>query len=275
MSACRAGRSRHRRAASAVRTGTSAKASASAAIPGGPSAHGLVPGAAWRGGYTGPTVGGAGAAGGGMTHYPLGDCQHCGRHTSVGEAFACRLCIEQARMRPRTRPGPRPAGRQPVRPAAVPGQHALRAAAHPAAQARAPTGQTASKPARFKPLAWRQLVLFELGPDPELIVARALIARKRPDQLLQSGGAPSTPPGTDGANGRGTTSSAPCGSCKSSRTHRGRRSTPPTSLQLPRYGGNITSTLEVLAAAGLLNDDRLYPCRAVLRRPRRASCPSR
>jgi hypothetical protein len=33
-----------------------------------------------------------------LTHYPLGDCQHCGRHTRVGEAFTCRLCFEQARM---------------------------------------------------------------------------------------------------------------------------------------------------------------------------------
>ena len=45
-----------------------------------------------------------------LTHYPLGDCQHCGRHTRVGEAFTCRLCFEQARMvqEPgRARPGGR------------------------------------------------------------------------------------------------------------------------------------------------------------------------
>jgi hypothetical protein len=31
------------------------------------------------------------------THYPLGDCQHCGRNTRVGDQGACRLCLEQAR----------------------------------------------------------------------------------------------------------------------------------------------------------------------------------
>jgi hypothetical protein len=32
------------------------------------------------------------------THYPVDDCQYCGRNTTVGDAYACRLCLEQARM---------------------------------------------------------------------------------------------------------------------------------------------------------------------------------
>ena len=31
-------------------------------------------------------------------HYPLGECQCCGRNTPVGERGACRLCLEQARI---------------------------------------------------------------------------------------------------------------------------------------------------------------------------------
>jgi hypothetical protein len=110
-------------------------------------------------------------------------------------------------------------------------------------------------PAGFKPLTWRQLTLFDMDPDPEIVAARSLVAdsdliayckavvaehsarhgwskRQRNDvtrslrllQVLQD---------TPGAKINGT-----------------------DVLQLPRYSGNITSTLEVLAATGLLNDDR-------------------
>ena len=191
-----------------------------------------------------------------LTHYPLGDCQHCGRRTRVGEAFACRLCFEQARMVQ----GP---GRAPD--LVVANQYGqqlflanMRFGRRPRTPRLGPAPKRArgpARPARFRPLAWRQLVLFELGPDPELIVARSLIAQS--DLITYCKAVVAEHAARHGWSKRQRNDVV-----RSLRLLQVLQDTPGAKinatdvLQLPRYGGNITSSLEVLAAAGLLNDDR-------------------
>lgn len=187
-------------------------------------------------------------------HYPDGDCLHCGRTTRVGELGECRLCLEQARLvqepgrpldlvagnrfgqqlflanmrfqRPRT-PRLRPPGRQ---------EHAK----------------------ALKPVGWRQERLFWLDPDPDLVRQRALAtgrdlvaycqqivdehairhgwSKRQRNDVVRSLRLLTTLQDTPGAKINAT-----------------------DVLQLPRYDGNINSTLDVLAAAGLLIDDRTSP----------------
>lgn len=101
-------------------------------------------------------------------HYPVGDCVYCGRHVTIGVQGACRLCLESARRvtEPGTAPdltdGVRyglqlffanmPAPRKPKQP--TPGVRALRRAL--AAQV-------------DRQADWEQPELFHIDPDPELL----------------------------------------------------------------------------------------------------------
>jgi hypothetical protein len=105
-------------------------------------------------------------------------------------------------------------------------------------------------------VAWRQERLFDLAPDPEHVAQRALTA----DQDL-----------VDYCREIVREHAARHGWSKRQRNDVARslrllsvlQSTPGAPinatdvLQLPRYAGNISSTLDVLAAAGLLIDDRV------------------
>jgi hypothetical protein len=189
-------------------------------------------------------------------HYPLGDCRYCRRATRVGELGACRLCIEQARLLQQP-------GRALDPPEANRFGQQLFLANMRFQRPRSPRLKPA--PGRDRPrasilmaLSWRQLRLFELAADPEVIRERALAAdsdllgycqdivrehaarhgwsRRQRNDVVRSLRLLQALHGTPGAKINAT-----------------------DVLQLPRYDGNITSTLDVLAAAGLLVDDRIAP----------------
>jgi len=186
------------------------------------------------------------------THYPLGECLHCGRETRIGELGACRLCLEQARI------------------LQEPGRALDLAAANRFGQQlflanmrfqRPRTPRLKSEPGRasgFTPLGWRQLALLEADPDPELIRQRALAAEGELIGYCRD-------VVRDHAARHGWSSRQRNDVFRSLRLLGVLQDTPGAKinasdvLQLPRYGGNISSTLEVLAAAGLLLDDRIAP----------------
>ena len=186
-------------------------------------------------------------------HYPEGDCLHCGRTTRIADQGACRLCLEQARMLQEPGRAPDLAGANRFGQQLFLANMRYHRPRSPRLKPQRPRYRAVHE---FAPVAWRQLPLFELAPEPELIKQRALAAdlvgycaeivrehaarhgwskRQRNDvhrslrllQVLQD---------TPGAKINAS-----------------------EVLQLPRYDGNISSTLDVLAAAGLLVDDRLPP----------------
>lgn len=111
---------------------------------------------------------------------------------------------------------------------------------------------------RFRPLGWRQLALFALAPEPELIKQRALVADNdligHCKEIV-----------ADHAARHGWSKRQRNDVIRSLRLLGVLQDTPGARInasdvaQLPRYDANISSTLEVLAAAGLLVDDRIAP----------------
>ena len=197
------------------------------------------------------------------THYPEGLCDYCGQLARIGEQRACRLCMEQARMvqepgraldlagankhgqqiflanmsfqRPRTprlkpeRRDPwnrRDKNRLPVRPG---------------------TG--------FDDSAGVQLMLFEMAPDPEVVRQRVLVEDSDLTRYCAA-------IASEHAQRYGWSVRQRNDVIRSLRLLQTLRPTPTAKirasdvLQLPRYSGNIISTIDVLAAAGLLIEDR-------------------
>lgn len=187
------------------------------------------------------------------THYPVGDCAYCGRNIPIAEQGACRLCLEQARMlqevgraldlvvanrfgqqlflanmqfqrrkTPRLRPEPR---------------------------------QKSLSDKRFTAFGWRQLVLLDVPPDAETVKR---LAGNADSELLQHCIAIVR----EHAEQHGWSAKHRNDVIRSLRLLQvlqdmpGGRIRASDVAQLPRYGGNIVSTLDVLAAAGLLDDDR-------------------
>lgn len=188
------------------------------------------------------------------THYPLGDCQYCGRHTRVGETQACRLCIEQARS-----------VQEPGRAIDLPGGNqygqqlflANMRFGRPRTPRLRPEGRRSRPaPTGFRPLAWRQESLFWMDPDPAVVRERAFDADS---DLIRHCSAVVR----DHARRHGWSKRQTNDVIRSLRLLGVLQDTPGAKiratdvLQLPRYDGNITSTLDVLAAAGMLVDDRL------------------
>lgn len=185
------------------------------------------------------------------SHYPLGDCQHCGRNTRISEEGACRLCMAQARLMQE------------------PGRALNLAIANRNGQQmffanmqfrRLKTPRLKPKPGRgahikFTPVAARQLTLFELEPDRDVIQERALttdsdLIRHCKEVVREH------------AVMHGWSKRQINDVIRSLRLLQVLQDTPGAKinatdvLQLPRYDGNITSTLDVLAAADMLIDDR-------------------
>src|SRR5262249_27493015 len=106
----------------------------------------------------------------------------------------------------------------------------------------------------LEPVVWRQPRLFELHPDPELIKQRAL----DPDSDLIGYCNEIV---SEHAARHGWSKRQRNDVVRSLRLLQALQDTPGAKidatdvLQLPRYDGNINSTLDVLAAAGLLVDD--------------------
>lgn len=188
------------------------------------------------------------------THYPLGDCQYCGRTTRVGEAQACRLCIEQARS-----------VQEPGRAVDLPGANrygqqlflANMRFGRPRAPRLRPEGRRSRPaPTGFRPLAWRQESLFWMDPDPAVVRERAFDAES---DLIRHCSAVVR----DHAARHGWSRRQSNDVIRSLRLLQVLQDTPGAKIratdvaQLPRYDGNITSTLDVLAAADMLIDDRV------------------
>jgi hypothetical protein len=186
-----------------------------------------------------------------QTHYPLGDCQHCGRNTRVGEQGACRLCLEQARMM-----------QQPGRALDLPGANRQGQQLFLANMAFHRRKTPRLKPELRDPggapvisSGWRQLPLFDIEPDPVVVRERVLAPDRELrwycDAIVRQH---ATEYGWSKRQRNDVT--------RSLRLLQVLHETPGAKikatdvLQLPQYGGNITSTLDVLAAAGLLIDDR-------------------
>jgi len=187
------------------------------------------------------------------THYLLGDCQYCGRNTAVAEQSACRLCMEQARLlqEPGRAINLEQANRH--------GQQLYLANMRfhrPKTPRLKPQGHRARRsPSGFRPVVWRQLPLFEMDPDPNLVRERALVADSDLIRYCKD-------IVRDHAGRHGWSKRQRNDVIRSLRLLQVLQDTPGAKinatdvLQLPRYDGNINSTLDVLAAADLLIDDR-------------------
>lgn len=185
------------------------------------------------------------------THYPTGRCRFCHRDTWIADQGACRLCLDQARMlgEPGRAPDLVAANRhgQQLFLANVRGQRHRSKLPH--AEPEAPL----SSP--FTPAGWRQQVLFELAPDPDVVRREALTVDS--DLVAYCRGIVAAHAATHGWSKRQRNSVV-----ASLRMLAYLQDTPGAKIHatdvlgLPRYDGNIVSTLEVLDAAGLLIDDR-------------------
>lgn len=189
------------------------------------------------------------------THYPLGDCTFCGRATRIGEKGACRLCLTQARTVQRTtghaihlddanRWG------QQLFFANMALQRRKDARLNPLPR---PVRRTRQQ---VRPPTWQQLRLLEVAPDPAIARERAMIA----DTGLAAHYRDVV---RDHAARHGWSKRQTNDVIRSLRILQVLQDTPTAKvnatdvLQLSRYDANVGSTLEVLAAAGLLIDDRV------------------
>ncbi|MGH3814605.1 MAG: hypothetical protein ACRDUV_19520 [Pseudonocardiaceae bacterium] len=186
------------------------------------------------------------------THYPLGDCLYCGRTTRLGEQAACRLCLAQARMHQE------PGRALDLSAANRHGQQLFAANMlfkrhkNPRLKPRPRRARTQSQ---FSPLTWQQIPLFEVEPDTELVKARALAADSELLRYCQHIVG-------EHADKHGWSIKQTNDVIRSLRLLQVLQHTPGAKIQasdvaqLPQYGGNVNSTLDVLAAADLLLEDR-------------------
>ncbi len=200
------------------------------------------------------------------THYVEGACVCCGRHSFLSEQRVCRLCWEQARTL-----------RQPGRAvdladAACYGQQLFFANIQSSRHAplRRVEVFTPGRPLprlskighgqRFDPAPWSQLALFESNLAPAVVVERAGGAdsalMRYCDEVVR-----------DHADAHGWSRKQTNDVRRSLRLVEVLQHTPNSKInatdvvKLPGLKGNVSaqSTLDVLAAAGLLNDDRITP----------------
>ena len=189
-------------------------------------------------------------------HYPDGHCLHCGRVTRVGDTGACRLCLEQARLvQDPGRPLDLIAGNQFGQQLFLANMRFQR----PRTPRLGPPTREQQRQARvITRVTWRQERLFTISPEPELIKAHVLAAdRDLVDYCREIV--------REHAARHGWSKRQRNDVERSLRLLAVLQATPGSKinatdvLQLPRYDGNISSTLDVLAAAGLLVDDRTAP----------------
>jgi hypothetical protein len=203
------------------------------------------------------------------THYPEGVCDYCGRLARIGNSGACRLCVEQAQII-----------QEPGRALDLVGanRHSqqlflanmlFKKRITPRLEPRPARSRKSSEPwkrrdknrlpypagTRFDDQAWMQLPLFDMAPDPEAVRQRALVE----DSELTRYCAAIV---NEHAERYGWSVRQRNDVTRSLRLLQTLRDTPTAKirasdvLQLPRYDGNIISTIDVLAEAGLLIEDR-------------------
>lgn len=207
-----------------------------------------------------------------QTHYPEGECDYCGRVTALGEQRACRLCLEHARL------VQEPGRALDLTAAKRHGQQLFLAnmamKRRPRTPRLQPPPQPGRRPSRNKPRksvgGWNrpgpppaelaltdseQPGLFPMAPDPEVLRQRALIEDSELTRYCAAiiG---------EHAERYGWSKRQRNDVVRSLRLLQTLRDSPTAKiratdvLQLPTYDGNIVSTLDVLAAADLLIEDR-------------------
>lgn len=213
------------------------------------------------------------------THYPEGVCDFCGRLARIGNSGACRLCVEQAQMT--QEPGraldyasanrhsqqlflANMLFKKRVTPRLTP-QPGLRPGPHD----RPPVPRPGTEPwkSRYKNrLPYRsgtvfddeasvQLTLFDMAPDPEAVRRRVLAEDSELTRLCAAIVA-------EHAERHGWSVRQRNDVTRSLRLLQTLSDTPTAKvrasdvMQLPRYDGNIVSTIDVLTEAGLLVEDR-------------------
>ena len=191
------------------------------------------------------------------THFPTSACDYCGRTAPVGDAGACRLCLEQARMLHEPGHGIDLAG------ANKHGQQMFLAnmptptqVLRPPPPPRRPKRRPSTPTRPFTPVDGIQGALLTMTPDPQIVTERARwedgeltrhchqVVREHADQHGWS-----TRQRNDVVR-----------SLRLLQTYRSRaeeRIRVTDVLTLPTYAGNIVSTMDVLDAAGLLVEDRI------------------
>lgn len=209
-------------------------------------------------------------------HYVEGDCFYCGRHTTIAESRACRLCTEQARLvQEPGRAADLAAANRRGQQLFFANMHGRRPKARTAEQ-RTPDGHSQFKGRvrkrplpplaqvaagqQFSPVPWRQLVLFELSPDPAVVIE---LAENIDSELLRY----CDEIVRDHARLHGWSTKQVNDVRRSLRLVQVLQHTPGAKIsatdvaKLPGLQGNVSaeSTLEVLAAAGLLDDNRISP----------------
>lgn len=194
------------------------------------------------------------------SHNPEGICDFCGRATRIGERRACRLCLEQARMLQEP-------GRGLDLPGAAKAGHQLffanmsfhrSGAPKLSAEQRAPWKLRDKKnlpgggPATDIGM---QMTLFDMTPDQKAVAVRA---RLEDNDLTRYCGAIVR----EHAMRAGWSKRQRNDVTRSLRLLQGLRPSPTAKvratdvLQLRQYSGNVLSTIDVLAAAGMLIEDR-------------------
>jgi hypothetical protein len=195
--------------------------------------------------------------------YPIGDCPHCRRRVPIGDAGACRLCWQQAvRMKEPGRPldlaGANRYGQQLFfanmqQSPKGSRQHQTRsrkaASTSVRVQARAGVGTNG-----FTPITYRQFPLFHIRAN--LLALRLTAAPRRDmalfcDQVL-----------LEHAAARGWSVKHRNDVGHTLRLLQVTQATPGARIsasEVQRLGRCVQSTLEILEAAGLLDDDRVAP----------------
>ncbi|MCY7413854.1 MAG: hypothetical protein LH471_12595 [Salinibacterium sp.] len=194
-------------------------------------------------------------------HYPWGVCDYCHRESSIGDQGACRLCVEQARMLQE------PGRALDLAGANKHGQQLFFANTHfqrPKTRRLAPAhgwktpggwGRPGPPPKKLLLSDWVQPVLIDVPPDPELVRQKALIENSELTRYCSA-------IVREHAERFGWSVRQRNDVIRSLRLLQTLRDSPTAKirasevLQLPRYDGNIVSTLDVLDAAGLLIEDR-------------------
>lgn len=206
------------------------------------------------------------------THYPRGVCAYCHRESRIADQGACRLCIEQARMlqepgRALDLAGATKHGQQLFfANMAFQRRRTPRATLTPDERPKGwktPGGwnRPGPAPATLTVSEWFQPTLIDVDPDPELVLQRALVENSELTRYCAG-------IVREHAERFGWSKRQRNDVVRSLRLLQTLRDSPTAkirasdALQLPRWGGSIVSTIDVLDAAGLLIEDRPRPIEA-------------
>lgn len=185
------------------------------------------------------------------THYPDGRCDFCGRDSWIADQGACRLCLDHARTLA-------PPGRAPDLAAANRDGQQLSLAnvrGHLHRSKILVVAPVAPEPEPFAPVGFRQQVLIDLAPDPDIVRRRSLTFTS--DLVEYCSAIVAEHAATHGWSKRQRNMVV-----ASLRMLAFLQDTPGAKIRatdvlgLPRFDGNIVSTIEILDAAGLLIEDR-------------------